>query len=61
MRFIEIRKQAEKLGANRFDIAMWKHRERIPIKWQKKIVETGKGKFRFDHFWEIDWNMEKGK
>lgn len=61
MRYNEIRKHAERLGATRFDIALWKYRERVPIKWQNKIVENAKGKIRYDHFWEIDWVKEKEK
>ena len=61
MRYENIRKHAEKLGATRFDIALWKHREKVPVKWQKKIVDAAKGKIRFDHFWEIDWAKEKSK
>ena len=59
MKYAEIRKHAEKVGATRFDIALWKYREKVPYHWQKKIVDVAKNKVRFDHFWEIDWEKDK--
>lgn len=61
MKYETVKEFAIPLGADRMDIALWKHREKIPVKWQEKIVRSSQGKVRFDDFWEIDWVKEKTK
>jgi len=61
MRYKTMREFAIASGADRLMVNLWKHRERIPISWQHKIVKASKGKVRYDDFWKIDWVKEKEK
>lgn len=61
MRFETVKKYALPLGADRVVMNNWKHRERIPLEWQHKIVKASKGAVKYDDFWKIDWVKEKKK
>lgn len=61
MEFDKVKAYATNLGARAMQVAQWKHRERIPLPWQVRIVRAANGEISFDDFGKIDWNFEKGK